>query len=90
MKLENSLKLHSIENNEENNFYIIFIDMTQPEVDQILDQIKGNEISSINYSKFVNEEKLVQSFQIKQEELDNSEEGILRAVYNRISVKELK
>ena len=89
-KLEKSLKLHSIDNNTENNYYIIFINMNISQINEILKNIGGNEISSINYSKFVNNNQLIESFQIKEDEIKNHEDGILSAVYNRISTKELK
>ena len=49
------------------------------------------EISVDNYANFVNFDNLVKHFQINEvKEIDNIENGIQRAIYNRIATKELK
>ena len=88
-KLEKSLSLHSVDNNQENNFYIVFLNLSQGEIDEILSKLKGNELTSKNYSKLVNEEKLCEAFEISKEEQE-TENGIPGAIYTRISTKELK
>ena len=90
-KLTDSLKLHSIENNEENNFYVVFIDLNKDEIKSKINEISGTEMSVDNYSNFLNFEKLIKHFEIKEElEIDKIENGIQRAIYNRIATKELK
>lgn len=89
-KLETSLHLHSISNNKSGNFYIIFINYKQSEINNEIAFLKGNEISSENYSKFINESEIMSSFAIKENEIEKSENGLCGAVYNRISTKELK
>lgn len=91
-KLSESLVLHSVEENKEGNYYLLFIlNDNKTEVKEILDKLKGNEISSENYSKFMNLNTLMKSFGINQCEIDDDcENGIFAAIYNRISTKDLK
>ena len=90
-KLTDSLKLHSIENNEENNYYVVFIDLNKDEIKSKINELSGTEMSVDNYANFLNLEKLIKHFEIKEElEIDNIENGIQRAIYNRIATKELK
>lgn len=89
-KLENSLNIHSITNNENSNYFLIFINLSKEEIEKEISHLKANEISSINYSKFINEEEIMKIFGIKEIEIENRENGLTDAVYNRISTKELK
>lgn len=91
-KLNDSLALHSIEENKENNYYILFIlNSNINEIKAILNDIKGNEISSVNYSKLINFDALIKAFAINQCEIDDDcENGIFAAIYNKISTKDLK
>ena len=90
-KLTDSLKLHDIRNNEENNYYVIFIDLNKEEIENKIKELSGTEMTVDNYANFLNFEKLIEHFDVKEEkEIDNIEDGIQRAIYNRIAVKELK
>ena len=90
-KLTDSLQLHNIENNEENNYYVVFIDLNKDEIKSKINELSGTEMSVDNYANFLNLEKLIKHFEIKEElEIDNIENGIQRAIYNRIATKELK
>ena len=90
-KLTDSLKLHSINNNEENNYYIVFIDLDKDEIKNKINDLSGTEMSVDNYANFLNFEKLIEHFGIVENlEIDNVENGIQRAIYNRIATKELK
>ena len=90
-KLTDSLKLHSINNNEENNYYIVFIDLDKDEIKNKINDLSGTEMSVDNYANFLNFEKLIEHFGIVEKlEIDNVENGIQRAIYNRIATKELK
>ena len=90
-KLTDSLKLHSINNNEENNYYIVFIDIDKDEIKNKINDLSGTEMSVDNYANFLNFEKLIEHFGIVEKlEIDNVENGIQRAIYNRIATKELK
>ena len=90
-KLSDSLKIHSVEKNEENNYYVIFIDYDKNEIQNIINDLEGMEISVDNYANFLNFDNLVKHFQINEEyEINDIENGIERAIYNRIATKELK
>ena len=90
-KLSDSLKLHNIENNEENNYYVIFIDIDKDEIKKNINELSGKEISVDNYAHFLNFENLVKHFQINENlEINTIDDGIQRAIYNRIATKELK
>ncbi len=91
IKLTDSLNLHNINNNEENNFYIVFLDLDKDEIKNKIKELSGTEMSVDNYAHFLNFDKLVKHFEINEEsEINNIENGIQRAIYNRIAVKELK
>ena len=90
-KLADSLKIHNFENNIENNYYVVFIDYKQDEIKDKIKDLGGLEISVDNYANFLNFENLVKHFQINEEkEINYIENGIQRAIYNRIATKELK
>ena len=90
-KLSDSLKLHNIKNNEENNYYVVFIELNNDEIKDKIKELSGTEITVDNYANFLNFENLVKYFGINEEkEINNIENGIQRAIYNRIAVKELK
>ena len=90
-KLTESLKLHDIKNNEDNNYYVIFIDLNKEEIENKIKELSGTEMTVDNYVNFLNFEKLVEHFDVdEKKEIDNIEDGIQRAIYNRIAVKELK
>ena len=90
-KLFDSLKIHNVENNDENNFYVVFIDYDKDEIQNKINDLEGMEISVDNYINFLNFDNLVKHFQINEEyEINNIENGIERAIYNRIATKELK
>ena len=90
-KLADSLKVHNIQNNEENNYYVIFIDLNKDEIKEKIKEISGTEITVDNYANFLNFENLINHFKISEElEINNIENGIQRAIYNRISTKDLK
>ena len=89
-KLDESLHLHSIANNTDGNYYVIFINYKQSEIMKEISALKGNEISAENYSKFINETAIMDSFGIKEKKKKKSENGLCGAVYNRIATKELK
>ena len=90
-KLGDSLRIHNIENNDENNYFIVFIDFDEDEIKNKIKELEGMEISVNNYENFLNFDNLVKHFQINEEkEIDNIENGIQRAIYNRIATKELK
>ena len=89
-KLDERLHLHSIANNTDGNYYVIFINYKQSEIMKEISALKGNEISAENYSKFINETAIMDSFGIKESEIEKSENGLCGAVYNRIATKELK
>ena len=91
IKLSDSLKLHNINNNEENNYYVVFIDLNNDEIKEKIKELSGTEITTDNYGNFMNLENLVKHFKISEEfEINNIENGIQRAIYNRIATKELK
>ena len=90
-KLIDSLKIHNIEKNEENNYYVVFFDYDKEEIKNIINDLEGMEISVDNYANFLNFDNLVKHFQINEEnEINDIENGIERAIYNRIATKELK
>ena len=90
-KLTDSLKLHNINNNEENNYYVVFIDLNNDEIKDKIKELSGTEITTDNYANFYNLENLIKHFKISEEfEINNIENGIERAIYNRIATKELK
>ena len=89
-KLDKSLSIHSIENNTKNNYYVLFINMDKNEIDNIIKDLKGEEINEINYCKYENEECVINHFNIKKEEVQSRKNGLENAVYNRISTKNLK
>ena len=90
-KLTDSLNIHNVEKNKENNYYIVFIDFEKHEIKKKINELRGKEISIDNYSNFLNFDNLVKHFQINEEkEIDYIENGIQRAIYNRIATKELK
>ena len=91
IKLSDSLKLHNINNNEENNYYVVFIDLNNDEIKDKIKELSGTEITTDNYGNFMNLENLVNHLKISEEfEINNIENGIQRAIYNRIATKELK
>ena len=90
-KLSDSLNVHNIEKNDENNYYVVFIDYDKDEIKNKINDLEGMEISVDNYTNFLNFDNLVKHFQINEEyEINNIENGIERAIYNRIATKELK
>lgn len=91
-KLENSLNLHNINKNfnETGTYFILFINRNKDECEKVIKDIKGNIISPGNYARFINEDKIIKSFNITEEELNSCENGIIGAVYNRITTKDLK
>ena len=88
-KLENSLKLHQI-TKKDKNFYIIFIDFSKEDIDKEINNLEGNIISPENYNKFKNEDEIKKKFKITDIEINNIENGLERAVYNKLSIKDLK
>ena len=90
-KLSDSLNIHNIEKNNENNYYIVFIDFHKEEIKNKINDLEGTEINVDNYAKFFNFDNLVKHFQINEEkEINNIEDGINKAIYNRIAIKDLK
>ena len=90
-KLSDSLKIHDVEKNDENNYYIVFIDFDKDEIKKKITELEGMEISVDNYANFLNFDNLVKHFQINEEkEINNLNDGIQKAIYNRIATKELK
>ena len=90
-KLGDSLNIHNIEKNKENNYYIIFINFDKEEIKKTINDLEGMEINVDNYANFLNFDNLVKHFQINEEkEINGIEDGINKAVYNRIATKELK
>ena len=90
-KLTDSLKIHNVEKNDENNFYVVFIDFDKDEIKSKINELEGTEISVDNYANFLNFDNLVKHFQINEEkEINNIDDGIQKAIYNRIATKELK
>ena len=90
-KLFDSLKIHNIEKNDENNYYVVFIDYDKEEIQNIINDLEGMEISVDNYANFLNFDNLVKHFKINEiTEVDGKENGIQKAIYNRIATKELK
>ena len=89
-KLEKGLLIHNIENNKKNNYYVLFINMEKNEIDDIIKDLKGEEINEINYCKYENEECVINHFNIKKEEIQSRKNGLENAVYNKISTKDLK
>ena len=53
-KLGESLQLHDIKNNNENNYYVIFIDFDKDELKNKINELSGTEISVDNYAHFLN------------------------------------
>ncbi len=83
--------MHNINNNEENNYYVVFIDLNNDEIKDKIKELSGTEITTDNYANFYNLENLIKHFKISEEfEINNIENGIERAIYNRIATKELK
>jgi hypothetical protein len=82
------VKMHSI-SKENPNAYLLFINFSREETEKNIIDLNGKEITPENYSKFVNLEKLIKEFDIKNEEIEN-DSGILGAIYNRISLKDSK
>ncbi len=90
-KLADSLNIHNIEKNEENNYYVVFIDMDMDDIKNKIKDLEGTEVTIDNYSNFFNFANLVQHFQINEgKEVDYIENGLERAIFNRIATKELK
>ena len=90
-KLTNSLKIHNIDKNDENNYYIVFVGFNKEEINSKINELEGKEINTKNYDNFLNFDNLVKHFQISEEkEINDIENGIERAIYNRIATKELK
>ena len=90
-KLSDSLNIHNIEKNTENNYYIVFIDLDKQEISNKIKDLEGTEINVDNYANFLNFDNLVKHFQINEEkEINNIDDGINKAIYNRIATKELK
>ena len=90
-KLADSLNIHNFEKNSENNYYAVFIDFKEDEIKRKINELKGLEISVDNYANFMNFDNLVKHFQIDEvREINDIENGIQRAIYNRIATKELK
>ena len=90
-KLTDSLNIHSVEKNEENNYYIVFVDMDMDDIKNKIKDLEGTEITVDNYGNFFNFANLVQHFQINErKEVDLIENGLQRAIFNRIATKELK
>ena len=90
-KLTNSLNIHNIDKNEENNYYIVFIDFNEEEIRSKINELEGSEINIKNYDNFLNFNNLVRHFQINEEkEINYIENGIEKAIYNRIATKDLK
>ena len=90
-KLTNSLKIHNIDKNDENNYYIVFVGFNKEEINSKINELEGKEINTKNYDNFLNFDNLVKHFQINEEkEINDIENGIERAIYNRIATKELK
>ena len=52
--------------------------------------LEGNIISPENFNKFKNEEEIKKKFKISENEIENIENGLERAIYNRLSIKDLK
>ena len=91
LKLHDSLNIHNVNRNKDNNYYIVFIDFSDEEIKNKINELEGTEISVDNYSNFFNFQNLVNHFQINEEkEINDIENGIFKAIYNRISTKELK
>ena len=90
-KLSDSLNIHNIEKNTDNNYYIVFIDYDKEEITNKIKDLEGTEINVDNYANFLNFDNLVKHFQINEEkEINNIDDGINKAIYNRIATKELK
>ena len=90
-KLTNSLEIHNIDKNDENNYYIVFVGFNKEEINSKINELEGKEINTKNYDNFLNFDNLVKHFQINEEkEINDIENGIERAIYNRIATKELK
>ena len=90
-KLGESLQLHDIKNNNENNYYVIFIDFDKDELKNKINELSGTEISVDNYAHFLNFEIISKHFEINEEkEIKDKDDGIQRAIYNRIAAKEHK
>ena len=91
LKLTESSNIHNINSNEENNFYVVFLDLDKEEIKNKINDLEGTEINVDNYAKFFNFDNLVKHFQINEEkEINNIEDGINKAIYNRIAIKDLK
>jgi hypothetical protein len=90
-KLSDSLKIHDVEKNDDNNYYIVFIDFDKDEIKNKITELEGMEITVDNYANFLNFDNLMKHFQINEEkEINNLDDGIQKAIYNRIATKELK
>ncbi len=90
-KLTDSLNIHNVEKNEENNYYVVFVDMDMDEIKIRIKDLEGTEITVDNYANFLNFANLVQHFQINEgKEVDSIENGLERAIFNRVTTKELK
>ena len=90
-KLTESLNIHNIDKNKDNNYYIVFIDLDLEEVKNKIKDLEGTEITVDNYANFLNFANLVNHFQVNEEkEVDFIENGLQRAIFNRIATKELK
>ena len=91
IKLSDSLNIHNIHKNMDNNYYIVFIGYDKEEINNKIKDLEGTEINVENYANFLNFDNLVKHFQIKKEkEINNVDDGINKAIYNRIATKELK
>ena len=91
LKLTESLNIHNINSNEENNFYVVFLDLDKEEIKNKINELSGTEISVDNYAHFLNFEIISKHFEINEEkEINDKDDGIQRAIYNRIAAKELK
>lgn len=89
--IEHCISKHMINlsNSNEVNSFIIFIN-SSPSKDELQKKLECTLLDVIDYSKFVNFNLIKEEFSISEVEINNNDSGILGAVYNRLSLKDLK
>lgn len=87
-KVDSCLKIHRI-TPENPNCYLLTINMSSSDSEEIKRTLCGKEADSYLFNRFMNYEKVIKEFEITEEELGN-DMGLMGAVYNRIAIKDLK
>ncbi len=90
--VEYCIPKHAINFNKEVNAFIIFINTKTtsiPSKEELQKKLDCSVLDIVDYSKFINFELIKEEFAISDCEINN-DSGIIGAVYNRLSLKDLK